>query len=304
MLKKILPVIIVIALLLSSCAAARSETDTGGVAPEAPAFEAPPGEPAPEMPREAGGEQGGSNAERLVIKNAYLQIVVDKPDESLDRLSKMAEEMEGFVVTANLSKNVLANGAEVPSANITLRVPAERLDEALSRIEAESDRLPLNKNISSQDVTSEYTDLQSRLRNLEAAEAQLTQILEDANRTEDVLSVYSQLTQVREQIEVLKGQILYYERSAALSSVTVELIANEAVQPITIGGWEPVGVAKSAIEALVSALQFLANVAIWLVLFLVPILVVIVLPIFIIVRLVLRGRARRRQQAAAPPSAS
>ncbi|HJW89057.1 MAG TPA: DUF4349 domain-containing protein [Anaerolineales bacterium] len=301
MLKKILPGILIIVILLAGCAQASPPSDSRGFAPEAPPVEAPAAvEPAPAG--EGSFDQAANNAERLVIKNAYLQIVVDHPDESMNQLSRMAEEMDGYVVSANLTKNVLANGAEVPSASITLRVPAERLDEALVRIEAESDRLPLNKNLTSQDVTSEYTDLQSRLRNLEAAEKQLTQILENANRTEDVLSVYSQLTQVREQIEVIKGQIIYYERSAALSSITVDLVANEAVQPIKIGGWEPVGVAKSAIEALVAALQVLANVAIWLVVFLLPILVIIILPIYLVVRLLLRGRARRKMKAAAPPN--
>jgi hypothetical protein len=91
-------------------------------------------------------------------------------------------------------------------------------------------------------VTSEYTDLESRLGNLEAAEEQLTRIMESAVKTEDVLNVYNQLVQTREQIEVIKGQMKYYEQSAAMSAVSVELIPNEAVQPLSIGGWQPVGV--------------------------------------------------------------
>jgi hypothetical protein len=206
------------------------------------------------------------------------------------------------VVSANLFRNVLADGREVPRASITVRVPADRLDEALARIEDESDRLPLNKNIQSQDITSDYTDLQSRLRNLEAAEEQLMEILDSATRTEDVLNVFNQLTAVREQIEVVKGQIQYYDQSVALSSISVELIANEAVQPISIGGWEPVGVVKDAIEALVEGLQILVSALIWIGLFVLPILVVILLPIYIVGRLVLRARKRRKGQPA-PPAA-
>ena len=251
--------------------------------------------------------QTGGTAERIVIKNARLEIVVDKPDQSMETIGKLAEEMGGYVVSANLYQSFLANGQEVPRASITIRVPAERLDEALERIEAESGRLPLNKTIDSQDVTSEYTDLQSRLRNLEAAEAQLTQIMQEARRTEDVLSVYNQLVQVREQIEVIKGQIKYYDESAKLSAISVELIASAAEQAITIGGWEPVGVVKSAIQALIRALQVIVNIAIWLVLFALPVLVVIVLPVYLIVRGLLRWRARRKARRAAqvpspPPS--
>jgi hypothetical protein len=232
-----------------------------------------------------------------------MEIVVNDPDQSMDSIGQMAEQMGGYVVSANLYQSTLASGEEVPRANITVRVPVERLDEAIERIEGQSDREPLNKTINSQDVTSEYTDLQSRLRNLEATEAQLVEIMEEARRTEDVLSVYSQLTQVREQIEVIQGQINYYERSAALSAIDVELIPNAAVQPITIGGWEPVGVAKDAITSLIQAMQVLATAAIWLVLWLLPVLAVILLPLYLIVRLLLAWRNRRRRRMAPPPPA-
>ena len=297
--------ITVLTLLLAACAPASSPSPISREAlPEETAFEAPS---AGEMDSSAGGvesvDEAQISSERIVIKNARLEIVVNQPDQSMESIGRMAEQMGGYVVSANLYQSQLSSGVEVPRASITVRVPVERLDEALERIEAESDRLPLNKTIDSQDVTSEYTDLQSRLRNLEATEAQLVEIMEEARRTEDVLSVYSQLTQVREQIEVIQGQINYYERSAALSAISVELIANAAVQPITIGGWEPVGVAKDAIESLIQAMQVLANAAIWLVLFLLPVLVVILLPLYLFVRLLLAWRARRRRKMVSPPPA-
>jgi hypothetical protein len=231
-----------------------------------------------------------------VIKNANLELVVVAPDESMERIGQMAEEMGGFVVSANLYKTHTSDGQEVPRASITIRVPSENLDEVLAKIEAESDRLPINKTIQSQDVTSEYTDLQSRLKNLEAAEEQLLEIMDSANRTEDVLNVFDQLTQVREQIEIIKGQIKYYDESARLSAISVELIPNEVVQPITIGGWEPVGVIKDAIQSLISALQGLVNIIIWIALFVLPILLIIGIPLYFIIRWLRNWRRRRKLQ--------
>jgi len=237
-----------------------------------------------------------------VIKNASSTIVVDDPAKSLDAIARMAEEMGGFVVTANLYHNQLEGGIEVPGATITIRVPAERFDDAIMRIREESDREPLNENINSQDVTGDYTDLQSRLRNLEAAEAQLTEIMESATKTEDVLSVYNELVRVREQIEVIKGQIKYYEQSAALSAISVELRANESVQPLTIGSWEPQGVAKQAVRALINTLKALATVVIWLIILVAPVLLVLFIvfgiPLILIVRAI---RSRRRRQAGQMP---
>lgn len=301
MIKKVLPFLVLLSLLIAACA------------PAARSFEAPvefdsageaffPGEPAPAPGIAANAESDLAlefveNSERIVIKNAALEIIVDAPDQSMERISRMADQMGGFVVRANLYKTPLSDGQEVPRASLTIRVPAEKLDEAITRIEAESDQLPLSKNINSQDVTSEYTDLQSRLKNLEAAEAQLMEIMAEARRTEDVLTIFDQLTRVREQIEVIKGQIKYFDESARLSAISVELIPNEVIQPITIGGWQPVGVIKDAIQSLISALQGLVTVLIWLVLMVLPVTLIIVLPIYFIVRWVRNWRRRQKSES-------
>lgn len=299
-------------LLLAACAAQRSEAPAypeeklvAGAPPAPQAAAADVFYESEESTSSFGESSNFQQTQRLVIKNADLSIVVDDPAQSMNTISSMAEEMGGFVVSAQLYHSYLENGAEVPRASITIRVPAEQLDEALERIRSQSERSPLNENINSQDVTSDYTDLQSRLRNLEAAEEQLTEIMGSATKTEDVLSVYNQLVQVREQIEVIKGQIQYYDQSVALSAISVDLVANEAVQPLSIGGWQPVGVAKDAIQALINTLKFLVNFIIWFVIYALPTLlilyIIIFLPLSWLWRTLRRRRKRRKQDAGGIP---
>jgi len=234
------------------------------------------------------------DVERVIIKTANMTLVVDDPPDSMERIKQLAERSGGYVVSANLRQQTLDDGTVVPQASVTIRVPAEKLDAVVEEIRSESDELPLSENINSQDVTDDYVDLQSRLRNLEAAETRLNEIMEDANETEDVLSVYNELVRVREEIEVIKGQIKYYEQSAALSSVSVELLANEAVQPLTIGGWQPAGVVKNAIQALINFFKGFVDFLIYLLLLIVPVLLVIglvfVLPVVLVVRFIRRRR--------------
>ncbi|MCJ7718079.1 MAG: DUF4349 domain-containing protein [Anaerolineales bacterium] len=219
-----------------------------------------------------------STQERMVIKNASLSIVVEEPGVTLDAISALAADMGGFVVTSNLYRIQVDGGLEVPQANITIRVPAEKLDQALTEIKSGAGQI-LNENVSGQDVTQEYTDLESRLRNLENAEIQLTEIMENAYETEDVLSVYNRLVEVQEQIELIKGQMQYYQQSAALSAISVNIQANEAVQPLKIGNWQPVGVAKRAIQALINTLELIANLLIWVALYMLPVALVLFFPI-------------------------
>ena len=301
MYKRMITIISLAVLLLTSCAANKSAELPIVGAREAGAAPSAPLAMDQSVARSASGTGANSysstqptNAERMVVKNASLSIAVDDPPAVMERISKMAEEMGGFVVSANLYQDTLDSGVEVPHASITIRVPAGKLDEALAKIHAETQQPVINETISSQDVTSTYTDLNSQLKNLEAAEKQLQSIMEEATKTEDVLNVFNQLKQVREQIELIKGQMQFYEQSVALSSISVELYANAAVQPVTIGGWQPKGVAKQALQALVNALKFLANAAIWIIIFVLPVLVAVILPPALIILLVLRWRKRRK----------
>jgi hypothetical protein len=309
MYKKALIYLILLAITLSSCAAASPSREAedgsfGGAVSGSPPMEAPQPAPGDSGYRDVvSNNTGAVDANRIVIKNASMSIIVDDPSGSLDRVSRLADEMGGFVVTARTYREVLRDGEEVLRASVTIRVPAERLNEALDRIRSESSKPVLFENIDSQDVTREYTDLQSRLRNLEAAEAQLQEIMGSANRTEDVLNVYNQLTQVREQIEVTKGQIQYYEQSSALSSISVELVPNASIQPLTIAGWEPGGVAKEALQALINGMKVVGTMAIWGVLWALPMLLVVLAPLVLIVLVVKRFR-RRGISKATPPAAS
>lgn len=304
---RIFSIIVLIGLLLAACSPAatpslemeRSMEEAGAPAPAAePMYDASGSKPF--------GSQQQAQIERIVIKNASLTLVVNDPPESMSAIAALADEMGGFVVSANAFQTRLESGAEVPEARITIRVPAEKLTEALEKIKEQGIREPISEDISSQDVTMEYTDLQSRLRNLESAEAQLSDIMDDAVRTEDVLNVYNQLVSVREQIEVIKGQINYYEQSAALSAISVSLKANAAVQPLTIGGWQPAGEAKDAVQALINTLKFLVNAIIWIGLYILPVLLVLFFVFFLPLRWIwrkLRGQRLPKKAAVPPPAA-
>ncbi len=193
----------------------------------------------------------------------------------------------------------------MPRGSITIRVPAEKLNDALKQIKALSKEEPLTETINSQDITSEYTDLESRLRNLKDTEEQLRKIMDEAFTTEDVLKVYNQLTQVREQIEVIQGQMKYYRESAALSAISTELIAEEAVEPLSIAGWKPVGVARDALQALINALKVIVNVFIWVLIFVLPVLALIygilILPVVAFVRYLRKRRKASKSIISTPP---
>lgn len=304
-------VLLLIATLVAACAPAamRSEPmveqgiavmDASGYPLEAPAA------PAPMMEGEVkSGETAvlATDNSRMVIQNGNMTVVVTDPAESAEVIRDMAESMGGFVVNLNVYQNYFGEQS-IPAnqATITVRVPAEQLNEAIERIKAGATEVR-SVYVSGEDVTAQYTDLESRLRALEAAEAQLTQIMLDAKRTEDVMMVYNQLLQVQTEIEMVKGQMRYYEESARLSALSIDLLPDVAAQPIETGGWRILETLNRAVSALLGAVQGIVRAAIWLAIYVLPIVLllglVFVLPVYLIVRAIRRRRRARRQQ---PPA--
>lgn len=307
MFKRTLIIIVIAVFILAGCAAAK----TSNVAEDSRGFDL---ESAPMMPAEAPAaefskeelgvsDQSGTTQaiERMVIRNANLSIVVSDPAVVMQSISRMAESMDGYVVQSNIYQTTTASGLEVPEGQITIRVRADMLDEALKQIKAhveDTGNDVLYENISGQDVTQEYTDLNSRLRNLEDTAEQLRKIMDDAFKTEDVLRVFNELKNVNEQIEVLKGQIQYYEQSAKLSAISVTIKAKESVQPIKVGGWEPKGVFKDAVESLVRAYQTIADAVIWIVVFCLPIALPIGLVLFFVIRGIIKWNRKQKAKKA------
>jgi hypothetical protein len=114
----------------------------------------------------------------------------------------------------------------------------------------------------------------------------LDEIMQNATETQDVLNVFNQLEYYREQIEIVKGQMQYYEEVTATSLINVTLIAEETIQPIEIGGWKPEGVARDAIQSLIKFLQGFVNFLIKFFLLVLPVLIVIFGPIALVIWLV------------------
>lgn len=287
---KRLTLLLTLALLLSACGlrpAATPSPQKGLESPPAATMLIPEASMARGAPSDTITFQAAAPAQndRLVIQNVSLNLVVSDVEKKMESIASLAQTMGGFVVSSSLYKVTTPAGVEAPQGEITIRVPATRLSEALGQIKQQVVEVR-DERRTGQDVTREYVDLKARLRNLEAAEQQLMQIMQKAEKTEDVMNVFNQLMSVREQIEQVKGQIQYYEESAALSAISITLIAEETVKPLEIGGWKPKGVARDALQSLIYFFQGLVNFLIrFFLYYLWVILLAIVLPLWLLWRL-------------------
>jgi len=277
-----------VALLVAGCAMAPEPTMEMAYeeAPAEPAFDAVEKE---SVVSESGSRAGDYAAvERLIIRDAWLSLVVPDTEAALDEINGLVAELDGYVVQSNVDQY-----QEGMRASVQIRVPAESLDVALERIRDLATEVR-SENISGQDVTEEYVDLKSSLRHLEKTEAKLLEFLDEAEDTEAALDVYAELRQVQAEIEQVKGRIQYLEQSAAMATIRLEITPDELAQPIQVGGWHPEGTLRNAFEGLIRVLQFLVDALIVIVVLIIPVLIAIAIPVVGLIALV-RALLRRRR---------
>jgi hypothetical protein len=279
LLKISMPILLILGLLVAGCAQA----------PEAVVAPPPQAEEAyskTEQYRTGGGEYGESGIDRKIVKTGYLTLEVDDTVEAMNGVAAIAKELGGYVVSSNKHED-----DSTTYGRVSIRVPAERFDEAFDRLRQLAIAVPY-ENTDSRDVTEEYTDLEAQLRNLEATEAQYLALLDKAETVEDILNVQRALSDVRGEIERIKGRMQYLERTSDMSLIEVNL---QETSPLGGTGWNALETFKSAISGLVTFGKVLANIAIWLVIFC-PIWI----PIIFLIRFLRRRRKAKAQVSNKP----
>jgi hypothetical protein len=226
----------------------------------------------------------------MIVRTAQMRIIVGDTTKTVDAVTKAVEAMGGFVSGSNIWRE-----GELLRATLNLRVPADKLTAVLSTIRTLARRVD-TETISSQDVSQEYVDLDSQLRNLEATETELRELLvvarKNSKKASDVLEVHEQLTLIRGQIEQAKGRVRYLSQVAALSTISLEVVPDAITQPVVEHGWEPVVIARHAAGALVGALQSAATVGIWFLIYVVPIFGILALLIAALWKIARRSRPK------------
>lgn len=299
---RLLPIII-LTFLLVACGGAASQS-----APQGMSMPAATSAPAPEAPAEGArgaafddAQKGGQsttntgqaqvpNDQRLVIKNANLSLEVKSVSEAETLVRAKVQELGGYVVQIQ----TFGSGADMTS-QITFRVPAEQFDNALNGVQGIANRV-LSRTLSGDDVTEEYVDLESRLRNLEATRTRLLDLLQKATRVEDALQVNQALTDVQGQIEQIQGRMKYLRQNAALSTITVALQPVPVTPIIEDNAWQPLRVARIALRDLLEFGTGLLNIGIVLLVW-----TPVWLPLLLIGRWVLRRLGRAMRRPISPP---
>ena len=227
----------------------------------------------------APGEGGASEraydsiaSRRQIIRSANLTLTVDSPKQVTASLLALAESEGGFVVESSLR----VQGEDALFADNTLRVPAERFDQAMGAIRAmgEVD----SEQIGGEDVTDQLVDLEVRLRTQRQLEERFVGLLAQTSAVTEILNVERELARVRTEIERMDGQreslrdrvrlatirvSLHQKRSFAVQGRTLSSEVSEALDDgregfiIVLGGLIRAVIALAPVGLILAAFGFL-----------------------------------------------
>lgn len=225
---------------------------------------------------DANGTTWGSieTADRKIVMTGAITLEVTDISKALEAISSLASQYNGYVVSSSQHADDKA-----PGGYISIRVPAGKFNDALRQVRSLAVKV-LNENSNSQDVTEQYTDLQAQLHNLEATEAQYLDLMKKAVTIKDILDVQRELSNVRGNIERVKGRIQYLERTSDMSLINITLMKSK---PIGESSWDVTGIFKSAVDGLIILGKILVGLLIWVLVFS-PLWIIIIIIILIIRR--------------------
>jgi hypothetical protein len=191
---------------------------------DAIANEAPPGE-GESLPQ-------AQVQDRKIVRNATLELRVENIPAAVQQIEDAADATDGFVSSSNVFVSNTDNAGDsverTQTASVTIRVPADAYSSVMSQLRGIA-KETVSETSDASEVTEEYTDLQARLRNLEATEARYLELLGRAGSIDEILTVQDRLNTVRLEIEQVTGRINVLNNLTDFATITVRLALPPAV---------------------------------------------------------------------------
>ncbi len=214
---------------------------------------------------------------RKVIRNASILIIAEDVEKTLSSVRTLASGREGLVSSSTTS---LKDDKTV--ADIVIQVPALAFDDTMSQIRLLAYKVE-NESSTSQDVTEDYVDTDSQIRNLKASESQFIELLKKAKDVNETLTVQRELNTVRGEIEKRQGHLNYLQAKSEFSTITIKISPKIVVtdKSNTANGWDFGKIIEGAWDGSLRGLQIIASVGITVIIYLAWIVPLVAIPLFL-----------------------
>ena len=177
-------------------------------------------------PAEVSTEGAVVSTNRMIIHQASLSVNVKELDKAQANIEQKVAHYGGYIVESNVYKE----DDQTSSGKMVVRIPEKHFEKFLADAEGEAAKV-LERNVTGQDVTEQYVDLQSRVKSKRAVEERLLAFMSNAQKTDDLLKISADLAQVQEEIEVMVGKMKFLENQTSFSTIELLMYENKVVVP-------------------------------------------------------------------------
>lgn len=241
--------------------------------------------------------EGASQSDEKIIYTYNYSVETKTFDELMDTLQERISEYGGYVESSEVNGNPDMNIRRY--ANMVIRIPADRMRSFLDMVEENAN--VTYSYLSTENVTLSYVDLQSHIKALKTEQETLMDLLERAEKLEDIITIQSQLTTVRYELESYESQLRVYDNRIDYSTLYLDI--NEVERETSVATELTYGeeIKQGLSDTMYNLGQGLRDFSIWLIVNL-PVLllwaVVLVIIIFVVRKLVKRSAKRKLEYEA------
>lgn len=229
-------VLVLITTLLAGCGAASYDTANKGAAaaPEAGAVSDGLADQA------YGSAESVTPQNQKLIRTLYLDAETEDMDTLLPQIQEKTAQLGGYMEGREIYNGSSYSGSRYRRATLTIRIPAEKLDEFVAQV-AEHSNIVSNRE-TTEDVTLQYVATESRIKALQTEQDRLLELLAKAETMEDLLQIESRLTDVRAELEEVTSQLKLYDNLVDYGTIHLELSeVVEYTEPEPESGWARMG---------------------------------------------------------------
>jgi len=187
---------------------------------------------------------------RAVIRTASLGVRVKDIQKAVNSATSISKEFNGQVDDSSIYKNPGTN--EINGANLTIRVPADKLEQAVEKLKTVGD--VENYSLSSSDVTMQKVDLEARIASLETSIARFKELISSATNASDLIAAESALAERQAELDSLNAQMKYLSQQVEMSAIYMSLYLPEYLNTV-----KPIGFIQGLEKGFYAMLNFVIN---------------------------------------------
>jgi hypothetical protein len=161
--------------------------------------------------------------QRKLIRSGRIEFRTQDVARTKTELSKICESVHAY-----LSNETQRDTREILSYSQTIRVPESGFDELLTNTEKLAQHIN-HRSVETDDVTEEYIDIESRLKAKRELEKRYLELLNKAQKVDDLLQIETEMSKVRSDIESMQGRLNYLRNRVAYSTLNVTYYEEKVV---------------------------------------------------------------------------